>query len=44
METIFISQDLWSMVDEGYGEPPQTELPHLEQKQIRNATVKKYLF
>jgi len=24
METIFISQDLWSLVDEGYGEPPQT--------------------
>jgi hypothetical protein len=23
METIFISQDLWSLVDEGYGEPPQ---------------------
>jgi hypothetical protein len=23
METIFISQDLCSLVDEGYGEPPQ---------------------
>jgi len=23
METIFISQDLWTLVDEGFAEPPQ---------------------